>query len=246
MIRSLFRQFGLLLAEQRCAACGRPVDTGLSGTAGPVLCPVCGPALARRTGGFCDRCGAVSARPDAPPAPCGQCLARPRPWRGFFLHGAYEGLLRDLLLRFKHNRELPLGALLGGLLAAHPALEPGAYDAIIPMPLHPRRLRERGFNQSLELARPLAERTGAPLAPDLLLRAAHTVPQTRLHDHERRNNVRGIFRAAGAARGKRALLVDDIATTGATMEEAVKTLLAAGAARVDAIVAARTPGRAAH
>lgn len=247
-IRPLAGHIAALLLEKRCPACGTPVSPSAGAAKnGPAsdLCPACALALARRAGGYCDRCGAVSAWPDAPPAPCGKCLAATRPWGRFFLHGAYAGLLRDLLLRFKHKHELPLGPLLGSLLAAHPGLEGDTYDALVPLPLHPKRLRERGFNQSLELARPLALRLAAPVAPDFLRRTAHTAPQTSLHYNDRHSNVRGIFAADAAVRDKRILLIDDVATTGATLEEAAKTLLAAGAANVDAAVIARTPDHAA-
>ncbi len=248
---SLLPQFAALLSESRCPVCAVPVEAAPLATAEPsvsgkvflTLCASCAPALTRRAGGYCERCGAIAAWPELPPALCGICLSaiKPRPWRRFFLHGAYAGLLRDLLLRFKLKHELSLGGLLGTLLAEHPGLASGEYDAVIPMPLHPRRLRQRGFNQSLELARPLALKIATPLASELLLRVGHTPPQTSLHYSERHSNVRGIFAAKSGVRKKRVLLVDDVATTGATLEEAAETLLGAGAVFVDAAVVARTP-----
>ncbi|SBW05265.1 Phosphoribosyltransferase [uncultured delta proteobacterium] len=243
------RRFAACLAplrESRCASCATPVPLQAPDTPfGATLCPSCAAALARRTAGYCTRCGNLFAQADAPPAPCGNCLAAPRPWNRFFFHGAYQGLLRDLILRFKNGHELALGNLLGRLLAAHPDI-PGPpdtvspYDAIVPMPLHPRRLRERGFNQALEAALPLAAKCGAPVMPQLLGRTGYTRPQAGLSLNERKANVRGLFAAKGAA-GMRLLLADDIATTCASLESAADALLRAGASSVDVAVIARTP-----
>jgi ComF family protein len=109
------------------------------------------------------------------------------------------------------------------------------------MPLHPARLRERGFNQALELARPLAG--GAlRLAAGALIRTRDNPPQRGLSRNERKRNIRGIFSAAAAAHGQTVLLLDDVLTTGATLREAARALLDAGAAAVDVAVLARTPG----
>lgn len=242
MLRALRRLAACLapLRESRCAACAAPVPSqALNNPFGVTICPACAASLARRSAGYCTRCGNLSASPCAPPAPCGDCLATPRPWERFFFHGAYRGLLRDLILRFKSGHELALGNLLGRLLAAHPEIA-GPYDAIVPMPLHPRRLRERGFNQALEAALPLAAKCGAPAAPRLLTRTGYTHPQAGLSLKERKANVRGLFTAESAV-GMRLLLVDDIATTCASLESAANTLLRAGASSVDVAVIARTP-----
>lgn len=228
------------LFESRCASCATPVPPGDNGhTPGIPLCPACQSALARRTGGYCPHCGNLTAVDTAPPAPCGDCLTTPPPWNRFFFHGTYQGLLRDCILRLKNGHELALAGLLGHLLAAHPDIT-GPYDMLIPMPLHPRRLRERGFNQALEAAKPLAAKCRAPLVPHRLIRTGHTHPQAGLSLKERRNNVRGLFAASGVA-GTRLLLLDDIATTCASAQSATKALLDAGAALVDVAVIARTP-----
>lgn len=231
------------LWETRCAACAAPLSRSRTGESLLSLCPVCAPLLARRTGGFCSRCGNLTAAPLSVPTPCGDCLTREPPWNAFHFHAAYQGLVRELILRFKGGHELPLGDLLGNLLAAHPDII-GPYDAIVPVPLHPRRLRERGFNQALELARPLARRLGAALEPTLLARTAHTHPQAGLSLDARRKNVAGLF-APGNVAGLRILLIDDIATTCATLESAAATLRLAGASGVDVAVVARTPSHAA-
>ena len=228
------------LLEVRCASCAMPLPPGRARECpGPPLCPICAAALARRAGGYCPHCGNLMEGDAVLPAPCGDCLTTPPPWGRFFFHGAYQGLLRDLILRFKNGHELPLGNLLGRLLAAHPDIE-GPYDLVVPMPLHPRRLRERGFNQALEAARPLAEKLGSPLGPERLRRTGYTHPQAGLSLQKRKDNVRGLFAAVNVA-GTRLLLVDDIATTGASAQSAAAALLAAGAVAVDVAVVARTP-----
>jgi len=145
------------------------------------------------------------------------------------------------MLRFKSGHELPLAGLLGSFLAAHPDMTDG-YDAVIPLPLHTRRLRERGFNQAVELARSVA-RVSAPVLVAALARTADTHPQAGLSLEERKHNVRDIFSLTQDVSGYRLLLVDDIATTCATLESAAKTLLKAGAVSVDVAVVARTPER---
>ena len=241
MLRGLCRKFPVLepLCESRCASCFRPVPFQAgSGLAGP-LCLACARVLVRRTGGYCSRCGELAASAQTVPAPCGECLKTPPPWDDFFFHGVYEGLLRDLILRFKRGHDLSLGIVLGHLLADHPNIS-GKYDAVIPMPLHPRRLLDRGFNQALEAARPLAARHGLRLAPERLVRTALRPPQTGLSLKDREKNVQGIFAASGVS-GMRLLLVDDIATTSATLRSAATTLLREGAATVSVAVIARTP-----
>ena len=227
------------LREKRCAACGVPVPLAHHNGAATPLCATCQKALARRESGFCIRCGEITT-PSLPCAVCGECLSSPRPWERFFFHGAYQGLLRELVLRFKSRHEIALAALLGSFLANHPGIT-GPYDAVIPLPLHPQRLRERGFNQSLELSRLLAGRLGAPLQPGLLTRAKATLSQAGLPIRARRDNMRGAFAVSPEATQMRVLLVDDVATTCATLESATHALLTAGTFAVDVAVLARTP-----
>lgn len=237
-LRRIFPSF----CEVRCVVCGMPFVPA-DDPAGPELCPSCALALARREGGYCPHCGNLTAMPQGAVLPCASCGQTERPWGKFLFHAAYQGVLRDALLRLKHGHELPLADLLGRLLAAHPCLG-GDYDAIVPMPLHPLRLRERGFNQALELARPLARRHRLPLRPRLLLRGRDTRPQAGLSQEERKRNVLHVFAATDQAAGQRILLIDDIATTCSSLRGAANALRAAGAAGVDVAVVARTPERA--
>ncbi|MFQ5817640.1 MAG: ComF family protein [Terriglobia bacterium] len=166
--------------------------------------------------------------------------------------GAFDGALRDLLHLFKYNRVTPLARPLARLLAGGVHQEPALrqVDAVVPVPLHPRRERARGYNQAELLARELARELALPLEPSLLARIRDTASQTGLTPRQRRENVRGAFAvpapsvrtgrpAASQLKGKRILLIDDVATTGATLSACARTLKRAGAAAVAAATVAR-------
>ena len=135
----------------------------------------------------------------------------------------------------------PLGEL---LLEACEDLRDDGIDLLIPVPLHPRRLRERGFNQSLLLARHLSRRLGLPCEAEVLVKVKDTPSQTSLSPAERQRAVRGAFEVMKGERirEKRVLLVDDVFTTGATVNEASRVLLRAGAEEVLVITLARSVG----
>ncbi len=154
----------------------------------------------------------------------------------------YEGDLRKALIAFKYNGALHLGKPLGQFLIEafrmHYADSP--FDGIVPIPLHPKRLCSRGYNQVIIVGEKLSRASGIPLARTLLEKKDNRPPQARLSRRERAVNVRGAFRVAqpGRVKGRRILLIDDVATTGATVTEAAKTLMRSGASRVDVLVLA--------
>lgn len=172
---------------------------------------------------------------------CGACLhsrVRLYPvWAGF----AFNAALRKMVHALKFQHKLVLAPLLGQQLLQHlPADIPGdGFDALIPAPLHISRLRERGFNQALELSRPLASSWHMPLRSDLLRRDRATRKQTHLDKPQRRANVNQAFSATPEVRGLRVLIFDDVMTTGATLHAMAKALRQAGAEQIGAITLAR-------
>ena len=231
--------------ERRCILCSQVLHPALrSGVPGSFpFCATCLDALPRKEHGHCPLCGEPAPWSNLNPCLCGRCLEERPPWENFIFHGLYEGRLRELLLTLKFKGGVQLGYALGTLLANHPLLSPGHVDMIVPVPLHHSRLVQRGNNQSLEIARPLASYLAAPLSPHSLVRVKATAPQSGLSLQRRRDNIKDAFSASPEVREKQILLVDDTLTTGATLEAAATSLLQSGAAGISIAVVSRTPRR---
>ena len=156
--------------------------------------------------------------------------------------GYYEGPLQEAIHRWKYRERLSLTAIFGEWMADALRRHWGdaSPDFLIPVPLHRARLRERGFNQALLLARELSRRTGIPCGQRILLKGKPTLPQVNLSGSEREKGVRGAFQMTdrGCLKGKSILLVDDVYTTGATVNECSKVLMSGGAGRVDVLTLA--------
>jgi ComF family protein len=200
-----------LIAEPLCATCGRPWVAGAHfGAAGP-LCALC-------------RRGVYSFD-----------LARS--------YAAYDDALLRTITLLKHDAIRPLAAWFGNRLAEVARSNPGtvAADLVVPVPLHPDRLRERGFNQAELLARAVAKRLGLPLDRRAIERRKPRPPKLRLSRHERWQAARGAYAAPAGRRfdNRRVLLIDDVFTTGATLDACARALRAAGAAHVAALTVAR-------
>lgn len=229
LARPLSRLHAWLL-PWRCLLCG---DAGADGLD---LCAACAAELPRNTN-CCARC----ALPLPNPAPlCGACQRKPPPWQAAWAPFRYGWPLDRLEARYKFGRELAAGRTLGALWKSLPP--PVRPALILPVPLHRARLRERGYNQALELARPLGRALGIPVRHDLLLRPRATAAQTELDAAARRRNVRGAFAVrADAALPPHVVVLDDVMTTGATLAECARVLKRAGVARVDVWALARAP-----
>ena len=185
----------------------------------------------------------ICANPAATTAICGACLRRPPRFSATIAACAYAFPLDRLVQGLKYEHRLSLAEPLGDKLAAEVErrLKPGERpDALVALPLAPARQRERGFNQSMEIARVVSRRTGVPITRGLV-RTGNAPPQAALPWAQRRRNVRGAFACTRSFADRRIAVVDDVMTTGATLESAARALLHAGAARVDAWVVARTP-----
>jgi ComF family protein len=167
---------------------------------------------------------------------CGECLKEMPPYTKANCFGPYTGALRTAihLLKFRSVKRLarPLGELLAELV-----LPPA--ELVVPVPLSLGSLRERGFNQTLLIARPLAKRRRLPLERGLLFKKKETPPQSSLSRSARLRNLRGTFAVKEALDGERILLVDDVITTGATASECARALLRAGASEVCVAALAR-------
>lgn len=179
---------------------------------------------------------------------CGKCLRRPPAFAAAWAPYRYQAPLDLLELRFKFAGSLAAGAALAELLIAQtcvmqlPVLGEAPAPLMACVPLHSRRLRQRGYNQALELARPLARALRLRLLPHLLGRTRATVAQTGLDARQRRSNLRGAFAVRSGVRlPDHVILVDDVMTTGATLHECARVLRRAGVARVDVWALARAP-----
>jgi ComF family protein len=186
----------------------------------------------------CPQC----ARPSIGAAVCGACLRKPPPYTTTLAACTYAYPLDRLVQALKYGRLLALAQPLGDALAAAAIRAPRSYvrpQVLVAIPLAAARQRERGFNQAIEIARVVARRTGIPLVHGMI-RSGHGPPQATLPWKQRRHNVRSAFACARSFAGLHVALVDDVMTTGATLEAAAGALLKARAMRVDAWVVART------
>ncbi|MCX7185219.1 MAG: ComF family protein [Nitrosospira sp.] len=185
-----------------------------------------------------DRCP-VCALPAAGRLVCGACLAYPPAFTHTVAAVSYAFPIDAMIHSLKYRANLAMAPILADLLAAQidQVIFP---DFIIPMPLHPVRLRERGFNQALEIARCIAKKTGIALLPDVCKRIKNTVSQTGLPWKEREKNIRGAFACEMDLTGKHIAVLDDVMTTGATLNELTRVLHACRAVKVSGWVVART------
>ncbi len=232
-VDGMWRGLQFALLPPRCLLCGQRSDSSLD------LCTGCAGDLARNRL-CCPRC----ALPLQTPAPlCGECLKREPPFTATSAPFVYVQPLDQLTMRLKFGRSLAAGRVLSQLwIEALRELPPPRPDLLIPVPLHASRLRERGYNQALELARPLAQALAIPLRHDVLSRTRATPAQANLDAKARRRNLKGAFSIAETvALPAHVVVVDDVMTTGATLRECARTLLRAGVARVDVWALARAP-----
>jgi ComF family protein len=233
------------LFPPRCRACG---DWN-RGRDAEYFCPSCAAGIQLVTHPLCIMCGRPFLDASGDDHPCGVCLRRvpdfvqARAWACYPREELAEHPLRKVVQKFKYGRKVSLGKPLGQLMArgCQEFLNECHPDIIVPVPLHPRRLRWRGFNQSVLLARQVSRAYNVPMDPFILLRSRETPPQTQLTEEERRRNMRGAFalNPEKTVADKIVLLVDDVYTSGATVNECSHALKRAGAKRVYALTLAR-------
>jgi ComF family protein len=227
-----------LIFPPHCAFCGTPFakdDTA-------EICPGCLRSIRFISPPICQKCGFPFVMGIGEDHLCGQCL------RGQWHFGSaralvlYEGPIREAIHHLKYRGKSFLAKSLAGLFdRGYPFIDYDSYDLLVPVPLHPRRLRERGFNQAVILGRAIGRREEIPCRGFLLKKIRWSPPQVSLSPEDRGKNVKGSFAVVDPAsiRGKRVLLIDDVMTTGSTVNECARELLKAGAGGVDVFTLAR-------
>jgi ComF family protein len=216
-----------------CLLCGARVP------AGGDICPGCDAELPR-PGPTCACCAAPLTHPPQLELRCARCQQVPPAFDRTVALFSYAAPIDRLILRLKYRSDLSLarvlGSRLGVALRARAAAIP---DVIVPVPLHVTRLRERGYNQALELARPIARRLNVPVDYWSVTRVRPTAPQIDMDHDARRRNVRRAFRVNGDFTGRRVAIVDDVMTSGHTVNAVAQALRKAGAADVAVWIVAR-------
>ena len=215
------------LLPQDCLLCG-----AFSGRA--KLCAKCAADLPHHPLTCCPVC----ALPTLHGAVCGHCLKRAPHFASIRAAFTYAFPLDRLVQSLKYGQNLAVVSLLADTLTTQTAGHP-LPDALIPMPLHPNRLRQRGFNQAHEIAQRIARNLCLPVLPHVATRVIDTPSQASLPLQERRKNLRGAFACDSSIQGRRVAIVDDVMTSGSTLDALAETLLKAGALEVQCWVVAR-------
>lgn len=217
--------FAHTVLPRHCLLCGAAVTRA-------ALCAACDAELPRLPQSRCQVCALPIHGGDI----CGACLDHPPRFDRVSAVFAYSFPLDALIHAFKYGGNLAIGSVLGQALGNTIAERA---DVIVPMPLAPERLRQRGFNQAYEIARSVGRMTGIPIAAYICRKVMETQPQAALPWKERAKNVRGAFVCDGDLADKHVAVVDDVMTTGATLNELARNLKRAGAAQVSGWVVAR-------
>lgn len=216
-----------LLFPSRCLGCGKE---------GGLICPACRSKLPAITPPICHRCG--MPQPDG--ELCSACLNYQHDIDGIRSPFRFEGVIRQAVHQLKYNNLRHIADSLAGLLDDYLSANPIPGEVLVPVPLHSRRLRERGYNQSHLLAKKLCKLTGLPVVADYISRKRQASPQTKTASvSQRRSNVAGAFICHGNLKGRKVILIDDVATSGATLDACAATLKSTGAASVWGLTIAR-------
>lgn len=230
---------GLVCYPSFCKTCGELLENRRD----RILCSACLEKIRPHRAPVCPVCGRFFEG-EADGHLCGRCSVSPPPFARHRSAGRYEGVLKDALLLLKYRRFRPLGRVLGGM--AYEALKADeefwrGVGLVVPVPLHRKRLRERGFNQSGEIAREISRRTGIPFDPRALKKTKPTPPQTSLEQKERMKNVRDVYapERRHVLSGRVILLVDDVFTTGSTAGECARVMRREGASEVRVLTVAQ-------
>jgi ComF family protein len=217
-----------LLFPRRCIGCGREGD---------FLCPSCLKSLPKIVPPLCPRCGLPQSRAVL----CSSCAGWQAEIDGIRSPFRFDGVIRQAIHELKYRNLRAIAGLFARLLNDYLSANPLPTEVVVAVPLHPKRLRERGYNQSFLLAKELAKLSKLPLIEDCLIRERHSPPQARTANvGERRSNVANAFSCRDRRlEGKQVLLIDDVSTSGATLDACARALKKAGATTVWGVVLAR-------
>ncbi len=237
-MESMLKGLADVVFPPQCMACGAVLRG-----AGLPFCPLCYTQLRLISSPICPCCGHPYDEPEEQNHLCGACLSAAPAFLTARALGRYESVLLDVIHRFKYGGKVSIGERLGELMAqfTYPSFLIKDYSSVIPVPLHPRRLRQRGFNQALILAREIARCCSLGLDIASLRRVVCTEPQVGLGRDRRGLNIKGAFAVTGQERitGKKIILVDDVYTTGSTVRECALVLMKNKAESVAVLTLAR-------
>ncbi len=232
-MKFLSAAFQFFLPSQ-CPCCGKFLDEGRQ-----EFCSKCLSEIRWIGPPFCSICGTPFVSGEIESHPCGACLIHRKYFGIARALAAFEGSLQGAIHRWKYEGKTHLTPFFAEWMAEglNRYWEPRSVDFLIPVPLHPQRLRERGFNQAVLLAEALSRRTGIPTLKTILSKKKPTLPQVNLSGAEREKGLRGVFQVADRKElpGKSVLLINDVYTTGATVNECSKGLVKGGVERVDVL-----------
>jgi ComF family protein len=228
-----------IIFPPRCISC----DKVLISEENRHFCSDCYSQISFVRSPICMQCGIPFVSEDQNDHLCGECLTSKPGFSIARCVGRYETTLLHCIHQFKYREKIGYGKILGKLMAEYeyPMFKISDYSLIIPVPLHLKRLRERGFNQSVVLAREIAERFSLPIEFMMLKRHTYTEPQVNLGRKERESNVKGAFKVldTGKISGEKIILVDDVYTTGSTVKECARVLMNCKAKDVAVLTLAR-------
>ncbi len=235
VLREMFETAIVFLYPAKCRVC----DDFLGVASMPYICTDCWQDVQYLEPPWCDICGTPDVN-----GLCDACATSPPRYGQLRTVAVYQTTLQQAIHLFKFEKKKVFARHLIHLINAHIPVDcdVATYDFILPIPIHKKRLRERGFNQATLLADGIAKAVGVPVLTNTLVRKRHTVAQSSLDKEARQENIVGAFDVLepDTIRGKRLLVIDDVFTTGATIREAVSELWTADPAEVDVLTLART------
>jgi competence protein ComFC len=216
-----------LLFPQWCLGCRKE---------GEYICNSCRSSLPKIAGPLCPKCG----RPQASGILCPDCISWNSSIDGIRSPFRFEGVIREAVHQFKYKNLRALAPTLGAMMADYLQTNPIPGEILVPVPLHPKRWRERGYNQSGLLAKELGKTAGLPVIEDGLMRQKYTPPQAKtLNVVERKKNAIGAFSCHSDLKNKKIIVIDDVSTSGATLDACATVLKTAGADSVWGLTLAR-------